>query len=105
VTPSNLRTPPPAVGSKVILLEPKEPKTLPETIFWEFLRQKDKIAKNALREAIIRGFDRLGKVATKNEARKALEILKMENELELRVSCLSGEDLLRIRQFLEDIKL
>jgi 16S rRNA (adenine1518-N6/adenine1519-N6)-dimethyltransferase len=98
-------SPPPAVGSKIIVLSPKEPKGLSEIIFWEFLRQKDKIAKNALRESIIRGFDKEGKVATKKEARKAIEILKMENELELRVSCLSYEGLLRIRRFLDNLSI
>jgi 16S rRNA (adenine1518-N6/adenine1519-N6)-dimethyltransferase len=98
-------SPPPAVGSKVIVLKPREPKGLSETIFWEFLRQKDKIAKNALREAIIRGFEREGKSATKNEARTAIEQLKMGNELELRVSCLSLEEVLKIRQFLDNLSI
>jgi 16S rRNA (adenine1518-N6/adenine1519-N6)-dimethyltransferase len=98
-------SPPPAVGSKVLVLKPREPKGLSETIFWEFLRQRDKIAKNALREAIIRGFDKEGKAATKNEARKAIAQLKMENELELRVSCLSLEEVLKIMHFLDNLSI
>jgi 16S rRNA (adenine1518-N6/adenine1519-N6)-dimethyltransferase len=96
-------SPPPSVGSKVIIISPRLPEGLSESIFYEFLRQKDKIAKNALREAIIRGFEKESRKMTKNEARLAIKSLKMDNSLELRVSCLGLEDLLKIEGFLNNL--
>jgi len=96
-------SPPPAVGSKVLVISPKKPKTSQEVIFWEFLRQKDKIAKNALREAIIRGYEKEGRKMTKKEAKKAMEVLKCGKNLGLRVSCLGMDELLEIRQFLDNL--
>jgi 16S rRNA (adenine1518-N6/adenine1519-N6)-dimethyltransferase len=96
-------SPPPSVGSKVIILSPRTPEGLSESIFYEFLRQKDKIAKNALREAIIRGFEKEARKMTKNEARLEIETLNMEDSLKLRVPCLGFEDLLKIEVFLNSL--
>jgi len=62
--------PEPKVNSVLLIIEPKEPKEPKEAILQEFLRQKDKISKNALREAIIRGFGRFGAELTKKQARE-----------------------------------
>lgn len=96
--------PPPSVGSKLIILRPREPETLAEAVLQEFFRQRDKIAKNALREALIRARDMQGRKMTKNEARKAIEKLEGGANLELRVFSLGLEDILKIKAFLEGIK-
>ncbi|MBN2094816.1 MAG: hypothetical protein JW727_02110 [Candidatus Aenigmarchaeota archaeon] len=91
--------PPPRVSSRLLVLCPKEPKAVAERIFWEFLRQKDKIAKNALREAIVRGFEVEGKIVSKREARADIGGL----DLEKRVSCLGLDELLKVRQSIQKL--
>jgi len=98
-------SPPPSVGSKLLLIRPKVPETLAEAVLQEFFRQRDKIAKNALREALIRAQDMQGRKMTKNSARQAIEKLEKEANLELRVFSLGLEDILKIKAFLEGLKL
>ncbi len=79
-------SPKPRTYSRIISLEPKKP-NFQETIFKQFLRQRDKKVKNALREAIIQGAERFGKKFTKNQAReftKEFEIDKKVQNLDLR---------------------
>ncbi|MGC9310118.1 MAG: rRNA adenine N-6-methyltransferase family protein [Candidatus Aenigmatarchaeota archaeon] len=95
VYPSSF-SPEPKVNSRILVLEPKEPKDAKAAVFQDFLRQKNKNAKNALREAMISGAARFGGVVTKREARK----MAGENLPEKRVYALSMAELVQIQDFI-----
>lgn len=91
-------SPEPKVCSRIVLLKPKISKRN-ELIFREFLKQRDKKAKNALREAIIRVKSNFGKNITKREAKEFLEKLKINKK----VASLSLKELEKIKDFIDSL--
>ncbi len=91
-------SPIPKVCSRVILLKPKIPKKN-ELIFREFLKQTDKKAKNAIREAIIIGRNNFGEKVTKREAKKSLEKFKINKK----VASLSLKELEGVKNFIDSL--
>jgi len=89
--------PKPRVMSRIVLLKPKKP-SLQEAVLQQFLRQKDKKIKNAMREAIIKGGEKFGKKITKNEAR----LLAINLGTEKKVQNLNLKELEKIKTFIED---
>ena len=86
-------SPKPHVFSRIILLKPKK---IGEPIFADFLKQKNKKVKNALREAIIRE-----KGTTKKEAK---ELLK-NRQTDKKVASLSLRELERIQDFVRNLNV
>ncbi len=89
-------SPKPRVFSRIIVLIPKKPRNEKELIFMEFLKQTDKKAKNALREAIIKGGNKSGKEITKKEAKKFLRNFKIDKK----VARLNLRELEKIKEFI-----
>ena len=90
--------PKPKILSRIILLKPKKPKKK-EIIFREFIKQKDKKAKNALREAIIKGLNYSGKSITKRETRNFLKDIKTDKK----VASLGLRELEEIKNVVESL--
>jgi 16S rRNA (adenine1518-N6/adenine1519-N6)-dimethyltransferase len=88
--------PKPKVLSRIILLRPKIPKK-EELIFREFIKQKDKKAKNALREAVIKGSS--GKNITKRKARDFLKDFKINKK----VASLSLKELEKVKELTDSL--
>jgi 16S rRNA (adenine1518-N6/adenine1519-N6)-dimethyltransferase len=80
VSPENFK-PKPKVYSRIIILKPKKP-SLKDAIFQEFIKQRDKKAKNALREAIIKASSKFGRKVTKREARKIIGDFKIDKKVQ-----------------------
>ncbi|MCD6274904.1 MAG: hypothetical protein J7J15_02680 [Candidatus Aenigmarchaeota archaeon] len=85
--------PKPKVLSRIVLIKPKITKKH-ELILKEFIKQRDKKAKNALREAIIRGSGK-----TKREVRNILK----DFEIDKKVASLSLKELKKIRKFVNSL--
>lgn len=88
--------PKPKVLSRIILLRPKIPKK-EELIFREFIKQKDKKAKNALREAVIKSSS--GKNITKRKARDFLKDFKINKK----VASLSLKELEKVKELTDSL--
>jgi len=80
VAPENFE-PKPKVFSRIIVLKPKK-SDLRELVFREFVKQRDKKVKNALREAIIKANMTLGKRVTKREARAIIGDFGMDKKVQ-----------------------
>jgi len=85
--------PKPKVLSRIVLIKPKITEKH-ELIFREFIKQRDKKAKNALREAIIRGYGK-----TKREVRNILK----DFEIDKKVASLNLKELKKIRKFVNSL--
>ncbi len=70
--------PQPKTKSRIVMLKPKTPANREEAVFMEFLKQTDKKAKNALREAVIKSS---GMKITKKEAGKLLTDFKIDKKV------------------------
>ena len=92
-------SPQPKVYSRIIILKPKTPANMEEAIFMDFLKQRDKKAGNALREAVIKGGDKFGKEITKKEAKEYLKDFKIEKK----VAMLSMEEVIQAKNFISKI--
>ncbi|MBU4246133.1 MAG: 16S rRNA (adenine(1518)-N(6)/adenine(1519)-N(6))-dimethyltransferase RsmA [Nanoarchaeota archaeon] len=93
--PRNCFFPVPRVNSKVVSIAPKKKPGFFGYFLQEFLREDDKIAKNAMREAVIFASKRTGakEILTKRSAKEIVEKLKLVPEtLEKRVSSLNRND-------------
>jgi len=91
--PSECFSPKPRILSRIILLKPKK---IEEPIFADFLKQKNKKVKNALREAIIRE-----KGITKKEAKKLLKNLQIDKK----VASLNLRELKRIQESVRNLNV
>ncbi len=91
--PPECFSPKPRVLSRIILLKPRK---IDEPVFADFLKQKNKKVKNALREAIIRE-----KGATKNEAKELLKNLRIDKK----VASLNLRELERIQEFVRNLNV
>jgi 16S rRNA A1518/A1519 N6-dimethyltransferase RsmA/KsgA/DIM1 with predicted DNA glycosylase/AP lyase activity len=90
--PGKAFSPAPKTLSAVLLLRPRKEKTL----FALVLQQQKMMVKNAIMRALF-----LRQKTTKNEARKALKTLKLNNKLaEKRVRELNSNELLAVREVL-----
>jgi 16S rRNA (adenine1518-N6/adenine1519-N6)-dimethyltransferase len=74
-------SPEPKVYSRIIVLKPKKP-NFKELIFQEFLKQKDKKVKNALREAIIKASAKFNKKITKRKAKQIIKDFKIDKKVQ-----------------------
>lgn len=98
VYPSSFE-PEPKVNSRIVVIEPKTPRDPKEAIMREFLLQRDKLAKNALREAIIRGFGQFGTELTKRQAKeKSLGL-----DLNKKVYALSLDEIEAVQEYICDL--
>ncbi len=91
--PPECFSPKPRVLSRIILLKPKK---TDEPIFADFLKQKNRKVKNALREAIIRE-----KGTTKKETKKLLENMRTDKK----VASLNLKELERIQEFVRNLNV
>ncbi len=91
--PPECFSPKPRVLSRIILLKPKK---IEEPVFADFLKQKNKKVKNALREAIIRE-----KGTTKNEAKELLKNLRIDKK----VASLNLKEFERIQEFVRNLNV
>lgn len=98
ITPSAF-SPPPKVSSVVITLKPMKFHTTKDFIIGAFLKQKDKKARNALREAIIMTGESSGKKIIRRDAKKLSEGIKTEKK----VSNLSLRELSRIEKIVSSL--
>lgn len=86
--------PEPKVYSRIITLNPIKP-NFKGLIFQEFLKQKDKKVKNALREAIIKSGLKFNKKITKRRARTTITNININKK----VANLNLEELEKIRDY------
>jgi len=77
IIPSEAYLPEPRVSTAIISLRPRNDLDPAESILKELIQQGDKYTKNALREALIR----TSKCASKNEARRYIAGLNLEQRV------------------------
>ncbi len=65
----------------IIKLSKKQSEDLKTEILKELFRQDDKKLKNALREGLIKAFDKFGKTLTKRQAKSIIERLNIDSQL------------------------
>ena len=99
IGPENFH-PKPKVYSRIVVLKPKVP-NLKETIFQEFIKQRDKKVKNALREAIIKACSKFGKRVTKRAARAIVGDFKIDKK----VQNLNLRELKKVESFIKFLNL
>jgi len=91
--------PKPRIWSNIVLLKLKRCKNFKDAIFQEFIKQKDKKTKNALREAIIKAGKKFSRNITKREAKGFLENF----EINKKVASLNLKELKEIKNFVNNL--
>ena len=98
LVPSHCFSPKPRTYSRIISIKPKKP-NFRDSIFQEFIKQKDKKVKNALREAIIKAGTKFYIKITK---RKAKQIIK-DLEINKKVQNLNLRELKRVKNYIANL--
>lgn len=95
--------PPPSSKTCLITVKPQENSNLKENIIKNLLLQSDKKIKNALIEAIIRGYKTSNINLTKNYSKQFIQKLNLNFDLNKKVARLTLNDLINIKKALDII--